>query len=379
MRASSQLKMKYCFLMTAFCIALSPFQVSALENLEQQKKQFKTVLDMPSYTHCNKEALGPVPSSLSPYPATTPPPCSINRHGEVEVLQGVAMTHHFVDADGVKFHFVTAGDRTNPTILLIHGLPETWYGFHHQVAHLSDEYYVIAIDMPAYGQSDKRLNLDHSFPSHAQYVTNFLDTIKVDNFFLATHDRGSALGDYLTAVPGMKDRITRWVRMEQTANEPHGEPRPPHALFGDPEYGPILFKSKGWVRTSYDASADIAAVARDLPEEIFQRIKFEWHFEGVAEAVNANFQTSNFDKELVARLGTDGSPGLIKTMTMPILFLQGEFDPGQKPEEYENTAEFFPNENNEVVILEGAGHFIASEQPEFVSAYIRTFFKGERL
>lgn len=347
--------------------------------LQAQIAQFKAVLDMESYTHCNENVLGPVTHSKPLYPAATPPPCSVNRHGEIEVLQGVAMTHHFTEAGGMTFHFVTAGNPENPTILMVHGLPESWFGFHHQVAELSDEYYVIAIDLPGYGQSDKRLTLDHTFPGHARYTAALLDKLGEREFYLVTHDRGSVLGDYLTAVPDMEKRIVRWVRMEQTANEPHGEPRPPHALFGDPQYGPILFKSSGWVRTSYDASAEIAAVARDLPEEIFERIRYEWHFEGVAEAVNANFQTSNFDIELAERLGTDGSPGLIETMTMPILFLQGEFDPGQHPEEYENTAEFFPNENNEVVILEGAGHFIASEQPHIVGAYIRTFFKGERL
>ncbi|MEO0511251.1 MAG: alpha/beta hydrolase [Verrucomicrobiota bacterium] len=347
--------------------------------LQEQIAQFKSILDMESYTHCNENVLGPVADNKSRYPAATPPPCSVNRHGEIEYLQGVAMTHNFTEAGGMTFHYVTAGNPENPTILMIHGLPESCYGFHHQVAELSDEYYVIAIDMPGYGQSDKRLTLDHSFPGHARYTAALIDKLDEREFYLVTHDRGSALGDYLTAVPGMEERIIRWVRMEQTANEPHGEPRPPHALFGDPHYGPILFKSDGWVISSYDSSREIAAVARDLPQEVFDRIKFEWHFEGVAEAVNANFQTSNFDIELAERLGTDGSPGLITTMTMPILFLQGELDPGQHPEEYENTAEFFPNENNEVVILESAAHFTASEQPHIVSAYIRTFFKGERL
>lgn len=286
------------------------------------------------------------------------------------------MMHHFVETDGVKFHFVTAGSPDNPTILIVHGLPESWYGFHHQIAHLSDEYHVIAINLPGYGQSDKRLSLDHSWPAYARYVGGLLDEIGVGEFFMVTHDRGSILGENLTAVPGMEQRIKRWVRMQQTANEPHGFPRPPHMAFADPEVGPRLFKAEGYIDYSYNTAK---YVARPLNPAIMARIKFEWHYEGIAEAVVENFKTSNFQIEIDARMGVDGSPGLIETMTMPILFMQGEVDPGQKPAEYEDTASVFSNEANEVVILERAAHFTASEQLEIVSAYIRSFFKGERL
>lgn len=352
-------------------------EASEGESLEAQVEMFQPILAQPSYTHCNDEVLGPVEGHRSPYPAATPPRCSVNRHGQTERLDGVEMTHHFVDAGGMTFHFVTAGNRDNPAVLLVHGLPESWYGFHHQVAALSDDYYVIAIDMPGYGQSDKRLELDHSFSGHARYVGALLDTLGVTDFFLATHDRGSVLGENLIGtVPGMQQRVQRWVRMQQSANEPHGYPRPPHALFADPEYGPRVLKADGVLAVSYDANANPPYIARDLSEEHMARLKFEWHYEGIAEAVSANFQTSNFDIEFERRMGDDG---LVHRMTMPILFLQGEVDPGQKPEEYKNSAEVYPNDQNEVVILEGAGHFTASEQPAIVSAYIRTFFEGERL
>lgn len=355
---------------------LSTNAAAADEDLEAQIEMLRPVTSQPSYTHCNQNVQGPVYENRSPYKPTTPPPCSINRHGEIETLLGVEMMHHFVEANGVKFHFVTAGDQSNPAILIVHGLPESWYGFHHQIAHLSDEYHVIAIDLPGYGQSDKRLILDHSWPAYASYVGGLLDEINVADFFLVTHDRGSVLGENLTAVPGMESRIKRWVRMQQSANEPHGFPRPPHKAFADPDVGTRLFKAEGYIDYTYNSAK---YVARPLNPSIMARIKFEWHYEGIAEAVVENFKTSNFQTEIDARMGTDGKPGLIETMTMPILFMQGEVDPGQKPAEYEETAEIFPNEANEVVILEGAAHFTASEQPEVVSAYIRSFFGGERL
>lgn len=341
------------------------------ESLEQQIEQFEPLLSLPDGTHCNANVEGPVPDHQSPFEAAPPPPCSFNRHGQVETLLDVEMTHHFVEAGDATWHLVTAGDPADPPIVFIHGLPESWYGFHHQVAALSDEYYTIAIDQLGYGQSDKRLELGMDNPSIAQRTAALLDVLGVEDFYLVTHDRGSATGDYLTAVPGIEARMIRWVRMQQSANEPHGDPRPPHLLFGS-EYGVQLFSREGFVAATYDNGY----VARPLSPELMERLDFEFMVQGIAEAVRANFQTTNFDIELEDRIGEGG---LIDTMTMPILFLQGALDPGQKPEEYENTAEFFPNENNAVVLLEGASHFTASEQPEIVSTYIRTFFEGERL
>ncbi|MEM9460682.1 MAG: alpha/beta hydrolase, partial [Myxococcota bacterium] len=329
------------------------------------------LLSLPNGTHCNANVEGPVPDHQSPFEPATPPPCSFNRHGQTETLRGVEMTHHFVEAGEATWHLVTAGDPENPPIVFIHGLPESWYGFHHQVAALSDEYYTVAIDQLGYGQSDKRLELGFDNPAIAQRTAALLDVLGIEDFYLVTHDRGSATGDYLTAGPGMEARMIRWVRMQQSANEPHGYPRPPHLLFGS-EYGAQLFSSAGFVAATYDSDY----VARPLPPQIIERLDFEFMVEGIAQAVRANFQTTNFDIELEDRIGEGG---LIDTMTMPILFLQGPLDPGQKPEEYEQTAEFFPNEANEVVMLEGASHFTASEQPQIVSTYIRTFFEGERL
>lgn len=336
---------------------------------QEQLEAFKPLMEGPRETHCG-DVKGPVPGHRSPYDPTTPPPCSLNRHGETEFLEGVEMTHHFVEAEGVKWHFVTAGDRSNPALVFIHGLPESWFGFHHQVAALSDEYYCIAVDMIGYGQSDKRLTLDMSFPGMAKSVTELLDTIGVNSFYLVTHDRGSVVGDNLTAVPGMEQRIQRWVRMQQSANEPHGYPRPPHELFGS-DAGVEMFARSAMVRFNYDPAGGY--VGKEIPTHIVDRIAHEWLIEGVAEAVRANFQTSNFDIELEERMREGG---LKETMSMPILFLQGALDPGQKPEEYKNTAAAFGNPNNEVVILEGASHFTATEQPELVSLYIRLFFAG---
>lgn len=41
-----------------------------------------------------------------------------------------AVTHRFVDANGLRMHVVEQG--AGPVVLLCHGFPETWYAWRHQ-------------------------------------------------------------------------------------------------------------------------------------------------------------------------------------------------------------------------------------------------------
>ncbi|HVR27902.1 MAG TPA: alpha/beta fold hydrolase, partial [Thermoanaerobaculia bacterium] len=182
------------------------------------------------------------------YPEAPPPPCARNRHGETEPVGRVTAAHWFVDAAGITWHFVTAGgpgsdgrsssaaagaaeaSGERPPVVLLHGFPESWWAFHHQIEALAEAgYEAIAIDVIPYGQSDKRLDLDYRSPAIAGAILKLLNRIGVDRFHLVAHDRGSVIGDHLIAQPGAASRVARYVRMQQSASRPHGEP-PPHQL-----------------------------------------------------------------------------------------------------------------------------------------------------
>lgn len=120
-----------------------------------------------------------------------------NAHGEVEIIDSVAFTHWYADADGIVWHFVTTGDPSNEPLVLVHGFPESWYTFHHQMRDLSDQFYCIAVDTLGNGQSDKRLDLDYGYPSIAASLVKMLDQIGIDRFNLGGHDRGSVICDHL--------------------------------------------------------------------------------------------------------------------------------------------------------------------------------------
>lgn len=304
---------------------------------------------------------GTITSEMRYPPLATYPLGAENAHGEIEMLGDVEATHWYAEADGISWHFVTAGDPTNEPFVLVHGFPESWYTFHNQLRDLSDRFYCIAVDTLGNGQSDKRLDLDYRYSAIAAALAKLLDTIGIDRFNLGGHDRGSVISDHLLNVDGMEGRVLRYVRMQQSANEPHGDPKPPHKVFAS-SWFPMLMKWTGFPRLAYAASA---YRVKDIRPEVLARLDHEVKYNGIAQASPRQFDHTSLEQELV-----DRHDFLFAKMTMPILFLQGKNDPGQHPEEYENTPDFVTN--GRVQFIDG-NHFFQLGAPDAATAAMRTF------
>ena len=63
-------------------------------------------------------------------------------------------THRAVSAGGTRFHVAEAGE--GPLVLLLHGFPQFWWSWHHQLVSLAHAgYRAVAVDLRGYGDSDK--------------------------------------------------------------------------------------------------------------------------------------------------------------------------------------------------------------------------------
>lgn len=66
--------------------------------------------------------------------------------------------HRSISANGALFHVVDAspGATDRPLVLLLHGFPQNWYAFRHQLPALADAgYHAVAMDLRGFGGSDK--------------------------------------------------------------------------------------------------------------------------------------------------------------------------------------------------------------------------------
>ena len=293
------------------------------------------------------------------YPAAQPPDGTVSRHGEIEYLaQNVFGTHWYVEANGAVWHFVTAGDPKDEAILFVHGHPDTWWSWHEVMSYLADDFYVIAVDTLGYGQSDKRLDLDLTYGGVATGVAALMTEIGIEAFNLVGHDRGSVVGDHMVSQDDINPRILAYLRMQQSADQPHGLPRPDHAGMTEVSFhsNPTL------IRDLFESNY----FSVEMSEEHIARATWEYGFEGTAEAAAVRYSDASFDKELEFRLAE-----VFPRMTMPVVFMQGAHDPGQRPEEYWRTADMVPDGK---VLIVDANHFIQAEQPKLVADAARDLF-----
>jgi pimeloyl-ACP methyl ester carboxylesterase len=65
----------------------------------------------------------------------------------------MALEHRMVETNGVRLH--CAVDGAGPLVVLLHGFPESWYSWRHQIAALAPSFRVVAPDMRGYNRSDK--------------------------------------------------------------------------------------------------------------------------------------------------------------------------------------------------------------------------------
>jgi pimeloyl-ACP methyl ester carboxylesterase len=75
-----------------------------------------------------------------------------------ETLRRVELAHRYADLGDVRLHYVEAGE--GPLVLLLHGFPQFWYQWRHQIPALVEAgFRVLAPDMRGYNLSDKPLGV----------------------------------------------------------------------------------------------------------------------------------------------------------------------------------------------------------------------------
>src|ERR1700692_1424083 len=63
------------------------------------------------------------------------------------------ITHHEVELNGTRLHYVSAGNHGSP-VLLVHGFPETWWTFREVIPLRASSHRVFAVDLRGFGDSD---------------------------------------------------------------------------------------------------------------------------------------------------------------------------------------------------------------------------------
>mmetsp|Transcript_19399 Transcript_19399/g.30345 ORF Transcript_19399/g.30345 Transcript_19399/m.30345 type:complete len:384 (+) Transcript_19399:130-1281(+) len=123
---------------------------------------------------------------------------------------------HFGSDENTKtthsINYLSMGDATKPTLLLVHGFGASSYHFRYNIPELAKDYHVYAIDMLGFGWSDKPI-MDYDASVWRDQVIEFVDQVihkEKDDKSIAI--AGNSLGGYTAMYAASDDRIKEHVR-----------------------------------------------------------------------------------------------------------------------------------------------------------------------
>ncbi len=92
------------------------------------------------------------------------------------------LTHATIRTNGINLHVVQAGPQDGPLVILLHGFPEFWYGWKHQIGALSAAGFRVWVpDQRGYNLSDKPTGVAaYGLDPLAQDVVGLIDAAGVE-------------------------------------------------------------------------------------------------------------------------------------------------------------------------------------------------------
>jgi pimeloyl-ACP methyl ester carboxylesterase len=286
--------------------------------------------------------------------------------------------HQFVPANGARFHVAVAGpdDRDAPLVVLLHGFPEFWWAWRHQIVTLADAgYRVAAMDLRGTGASDKP-PIGYDVPTLCRDVAGLVRSLGVDRAVVVGHGVG---GSVAWAMPALEPSVTAAVGSIAM-------PHPVHArALGRAALTPAALRHLVYFQLP------------TLPErsmtrtDLVPRLLREWGAGGwltadAAETYRVAAQVPFAAHSAMERLRwlvrstprTDGRRYLARLRTpvpVPVLQVHGAED-RCRPAATAPTPASLVGSSYRFELVPGAGHFVPEEAPDAVGVILLDWLAG---
>lgn len=186
--------------------------------------------------------------------------------------------HISVKANGIDFHCASQGE--GDLVLLLHGFPECWYSWRHQIPFLASRFRVVAPDLRGYGDSEKPPGVEsYTMDKLVADVSGLIEALGYRRARVVSHDWGGVIAwTFAATCPSLIEKLV-------VMNAPHPSafarelstnprqlmrswymfffqlPRIPEVALSAGNYAMVKRSFKGW---AVDKSAFSAEVLEEL-------------------------------------------------------------------------------------------------------------------
>lgn len=274
-----------------------------------------------------------------------------------------------VPGSRVTLEVASAGDAGRPAVILLHGFPDLWQGWHFQIPVLAGRgFRVLAPNLRGYGQSDKPAGIaSYDIDDLAGDVIALADGERLERFCLVGHDWGGIIAWWTAA--RFPERISRLVIL----NAPHPGIFHPYALTH-----PTQFLRSWYVGFFQLPLIPEALLAAGNFELLFQAVK-RTSLPGIFDASDRRYLAAGWSQPgaLTAMLNyyraiaRRSSRSLQAKVDVPTLVLFGAQDPAEEVGLARESVKLCRDARLE--IFESARHWIQREEHERVTAALLRF------
>ncbi len=117
------------------------------------------------------------------------------------------LEHNFIKTNGINLHYVSQGK--GKLMLMLHGFPEFWYSWRHQIAEFASDYHVVAVDLRGYNDSDKPQGVAaYQMSELLADVKGIINGLGYEDCILVAHDWGGAIAwNFAYNHPSMVEKL----------------------------------------------------------------------------------------------------------------------------------------------------------------------------
>lgn len=284
--------------------------------------------------------------------------------------------HRFVAANGARFHVAEAGQ--GPLVLFLHGFPEFWWAWRHQLQPVADAgHRAVAMDLRGYGQSDKTPR-GYDPLTLASDVSGVIRSLGSRDAVLVGHGWGGYVA-WATAASHPEE-----VRALCCVGAPHPAVllRPPFGALTRAALVHVLPMQVPWLPERRIMRGDYIArhlAAWSAPESEFPSSPEVARYREALSRWPSPHCALEYHRWLVrSRLRRDGracAAALRHSLGVPVLQVNGAGDPAVRRSAVAASARHVDAAHEDVVIS-GAGHFPHEESPEAFTDALLTWLSA---
>jgi epoxide hydrolase 4 len=269
--------------------------------------------------------------------------------------------HLYAENNGVRIHYAAMGE--GPLVVFIHGFPDFWYSWHHQMNGLKGDFRVAALDTRGYNKSDKpEKQEDYDMSLLIRDVAAVIKAEGEKKAIIVGHDWGGAIAwRFVLTMPHMAEKLI-------IVNLPHpkGFLR---ELANNPEQRANSQYARDFQHPESHKHLNAQGLAGFVAKNEEDRAKYIEAFENSSLNSMMNYYRQNYPREPYEDIVTD-----MPNVLIPVLQFHGLKDTALHHHGLNSTWEWLDKDYT-LVTIPDVGHWAHHEAADLVTDTMKWWLK----